>query len=400
MTQVTPASRAEDEFRRRMGGPPDEIAVAPGRVNLIGDHVDYAGGVVMPVAIDCCTAVAVSGDRGTSDGMSRIHAVDLDRECEIDFGRIQTPRPAGTPDAFLNYITGPIEQLRGSGLSIPRMDLVITSSVPMGGGLSSSAALEVAVLLGVRTLLGRPASPLELALEAQRAEHEQAGTPCGIMDMYVSAAAHAGHACMIDCMTHDLRQVRMPSADTAVLMVTDTKTRHELNDGAYASRRRQCEEAAKILGVELLGQASVDQVRGAGLPDEIESRACHVVEEIARVRCFAEALESDDLERAGEAMFASHDSLRDLYEVSCPELDLLVDTARSHRDRGVYGSRMTGGGFGGCTVTLCRKEAVDDLRDAFMEKFRSAFGHEPDSFITSAGAGAHVVAGRSDTKDS
>jgi galactokinase len=145
--------------------------------------------------------------------------------------------------------------------------------------------------------------------------------------------------------------------------------------------------------VDLLGQASVLQVQDSELPGVIGSRARHVVEEIQRVRRFAEALEVRDLETAGEAMFASHASLRDLYEVSCPELDLLVETASTYRDRGVYGSRMTGGGFGGCTVTLCSREAVDDLQTAFMNDFKNEFGREPDSFITGAGAGAHVIQG-------
>ncbi|MDG2031262.1 MAG: galactokinase [Phycisphaerales bacterium] len=391
MSPPSPASSAKKTYDRRFGRSPELIAIAPGRVNLIGDHVDYAGGLVMPMAIDCCTAVAVGRDPEATDEPSVIVAADLDVECKIDLGEIQSPRQPGTPDAFLNYVTGPLEQIRKAGVSLPRMDLVIASSVPMGGGLSSSAALEIAVLLAVRTLLERKTSPLELALEAQRAEHEQAGTPCGIMDMYVSAAARPGHACMIDCMTNELRQVRMPPEDEAVVMVTDTRTRHELNDGAYATRREQCEEAARMLGVDLLGQASIAQVHEAGLPGTIDSRARHVVEEIARVLDFAGALERGDLETAGDTMFSSHDSLRDLYEVSCPELDLLVETARDHRGRGVYGSRMTGGGFGGCTVTLCRKEFVDELETAFRTAFQDAFGHEPESFITSAGAGAHVM---------
>ena len=248
MSPPSPASSAKKTYDRRFGRSPELIAIAPGRVNLIGDHVDYAGGLVMPMAIDCCTAVAVGRDPEATDEPSVIVAADLDVECKIDLGEIQSPRQPGTPDAFLNYVTGPLEQIRKAGVSLPRMDLVIASSVPMGGGLSSSAALEIAVLLAVRTLLERKTSPLELALEAQRAEHEQAGTPCGIMDMYVSAAARPGHACMIDCMTNELRQVRMPPEDEAVVMVTDTRTRHELNDGAYATRREQCEEAARMLG--------------------------------------------------------------------------------------------------------------------------------------------------------
>jgi galactokinase len=291
----------------------------------------------------------------------------------------------------VNYVRGPIEQLRTTGLVIPQLSMTIASSIPMGGGLSSSAALEVAILLGVRDLLEQPAEPLAIALEAQEAEHAYAGTPCGIMDMYVSAAARAGNACLIDCATNALTLVPMPSEEQAIVLITDTATRHELSTGAYAERRRDCEEAARILGVSLLGQASIDDVRNAALPDAIAPRARHVVEEIQRVLDFAEVIRNGDLAAAGTLMFESHESLRTLFEVSCPELDLLVDIAKSLSGKGVFGCRMTGGGFGGCTVTLCTREAVPALMDAFEKGFSDRFGRDAPSFATRAADGARVI---------
>ena len=388
--QDASTSRVQSAFRKRFGADPGITAVAPGRVNLIGDHVDYAGGLVLPIAIDRTTSVAIAERDEAGDAASRILAVDLDREIERDLSTPADPEPDGGGNTFANYVIGPIEQLREAGLRIPKMDIAIASSVPMGGGLSSSAALEVAVLLGIRRLIDVDADPLTLALEARRAEHRHAGTPCGIMDMYVSAAARRGHACLIDCATNALRQIPLPSEEEAVIMVTDTGTRHELNEGAYAERRRSCEEAAKALGHSLLGEASVDEVRRSDLPEPIRSRALHVVEEIARVLEFVESIERGALENAGRMMFESHASLRDLFEVSCPELDLLVDIATRREQDGVLGARMTGGGFGGCVVTLCRPDRAGDLQKLYEREFQKAFGRPPRSFMTTASAGAHA----------
>lgn len=387
MERNDPVDRARAIFRQRHGRAPDVIAVAPGRVNLIGDHVDYAGGLVLPIAIERRTAVAI-GLGPSDDGLSRISAAEISEERALDLAKPRTPAPPDGPDAFLNYVAGPIDELRRGGLEVPRMDLVITSTIPMGGGLSSSAALEVAVLLGVRHLAGRPVDVLELAREAQRSEHRQAGTPCGIMDMYVSAAARSGHACLIDCRDDSLRRIPMPPSGDAVVLVLDTSTRHELSDGGYASRRADCEEARTRLDIEFLSEADPRLIESADLPERVRRRARHVVGETARVAGFSAALESGDLRTAGELMFESHRSLRDLFEVSCPELDLLVAVAEAHRDRGVLGSRMTGGGFGGCTVTLLEPEAVPGFLSDACGAFVARFGHEPASFVTGAANGA------------
>lgn len=374
-----------------IGGEPDVIAIAPGRVNLIGDHVDYAGGQVLPIAIERSTAVAIAPTQDPDANVSRIYAIEFDQTTEVDLTHPVPPRPHDSSSAFLNYICGPIEQIRATGVEIPQLDMTIASSVPMGGGLSSSAALEVSVLLGMRTLLACPVAPLELTLEAQRAEHTYAGTPCGIMDMYVSVAARAGHACLIDCVSNTLRQISMPSEQKAIVLVTDTATRHALSDGAYADRRKECEEAARSLGVNLLGEATIAQVQQASLPDPIARRARHVIEEIQRVSEFARTLEESDLEMAGSLMFESHESLRTQFEVSCSELDLLVETAMKFRGQGLYGCRMTGGGFGGCTVTLCTKESAPMIAEGYSSAFVEAFGRPAVSFTTRAADGAIVV---------
>jgi galactokinase len=275
-------------------------------------------------------------------------------------------------------------------LELPEVNLVVASDVPMGGGLSSSAALEVAVLLAMRELLGERTDSLTLALEAQRAEHDFAGTPCGIMDMYVSAAAQANNACLIDCRDNSLAQVRVPSENDVVFLVTDTQTRHALADGAYAERRQACEAAAQALGECHLAENTIEKINRSSLDDTQRDAALHVVGETNRVRAFAAALADGELATAGTLMFESHESLATLFNVSCAELDLLVDTARGLTDAGVFGARMTGGGFGGSTITLCKPEAAAQVADHYATQFAKTFGTDCISFSTRPAAGARV----------
>ena len=386
-----PTTKSLHAFRSLYGREPEILVRAPGRVNLIGDHVDYAGGMVMPIAIELQTVIALARQDGRSTTGSRFHSVDLERTETIDLGTPVPALPRDSKGSFVNYVIGPIEQIRSKGHVIPAMDMTIASSIPMGGGLSSSAALEVGVILAMRTLLGAPSNPLEIALEAQQAEHDHAGTPCGIMDMYVSAAARSGHASLIDCRTNELRHVKMPDEEDAIVLITDTTVRHTLNDGAYSRRREACEKALESMGGSYLSEATVDAIAGSALSDEVARRARHVVEETERVRRFAHALERKDLEEAGALMFESHESLTSLYEVSCPELDLLVNVAEGWRGKGVHGSRMTGGGFGGCTVTLCRPDAVDGITHAFEKAFEEAFARKPVFHVSRAAAGASIL---------
>ena len=377
------ADRVHRAFMETQGVEPELISIAPGRVNLIGDHVDYVGGVVLPIAIQRHTAIAIGP---ATEGPA----------CSIDFldvdGALDRALIPGEPmdRTELDYIRGPIEQLSKAGIETPPLKLVVSSTIPMGAGLSSSAALQVAVLLGIRSLVHSPATPLELALEAQRSEHA-IGTPCGLMDMYVSAAAEKDHACLIDCKENHLEQIPMPSDRDVVFIITDTGVRHDLRDGSYATRRSECEEASRILGHDLLSDATHDHLESAPLSDVLKRRAKHVLTENDRVRSFAAAMSRGDLASAGQCMFESHESLKDDFEVSCPQLDLIVALADEMKSRGIYGCRMTGGGFGGCTITMCSPGFQEEFEAIVAEKFHQRFGSRPLSMESRPADGAHVV---------
>lgn len=379
------AERVIDSFVKTRGERPELTSLAPGRVNLIGDHVDYVGGVVLPIAIQRDTAVGIG--RLAPGSTTSVDFLDID-------GGTNLSLVAGSPmdGSALDYIRGPLAQLAGSGLDVPPLKLVVASTIPMGAGLSSSAALQVAVLFGVRSLMNSPASALDIALEAQRSEHA-IGTPCGLMDMYVSAAAEKDHACLIDCKHNRLKQVPLPGSEEVVFMITDTGVRHDLRDGSYANRRRECEEAARILQHDLLSDAGLPELEAATLEPTLRRRAMHVITENARVRRFADSMARNDLAEAGRCMFESHASLRDDFEVSCPELDLIVDLARSMTDRGVHGCRMTGGGFGGCTITMCAPGAREEFETMISDHFLEAFGRRPSSMESRPAAGAHLLEG-------
>ena len=369
---------------------PEVIVRAPGRVNLIGEHIDYNGGSVLPIAIDHATIVAAG--RSDADGRSLdVNALDVGRRNVIEDLMSHRPRGHDSEDGHLEYIIGPLKILLEKGIDPCPMNCTISSDIPIGAGLSSSAALEVGMLLAARTLADQPATSVTLAEEAMESEHRFAGTPCGIMDMFVSAAARAGHACLIDCLRRTCRQIRLPDPDRLRIVITDTGVRHALADGAYADRRHACEASARRLGVGSLSEIEASEFDEQALPPDIRSRARHVITEIDRVDRFVEALEEDDLDRAGTILSASHRSLRDDFEVSCPELDFTVTVADALLGTGVHGSRMTGGGFGGCVVSLCHPRAVETFRSTLTPAYESRFGRRPRIFETDAGPGAALL---------
>ena len=379
--------KAVETYRRTHRSMPEVIVRAPGRVNLIGEHIDYNGGSVLPIAIDHATIVAAG--RSDADGRSvEVNALDVGRRNVIEDLPAHHPRGHDSEDGHLDYIIGPLKILLEKGIDPRPMNCTISSDIPIGAGLSSSAALEVGMLLAARTLVGRSADPKTLAEEAMESEHRFAGTPCGIMDMFVSAAAESGHACLIDCIRRTCRQITLPDSDRLRIVITDTGVRHALADGAYADRRHACETSARLLGVGSLSEVTRSEFDEGALPKDIRSRARHVITEIDRVDRFIEALEAEDLPLAGNILGESHRSLRDDYEVSCPELDMIVEVADSLVDAGVYGSRMTGGGFGGCVVSLCDPNAVEPLRSALSSAYQSRYGRPPSIFETDAGPGA------------
>jgi len=381
--------RVDAVFRDLFGRSPVVAAAAPGRVNLIGEHVDYCGGFVLPMAIERETVMAASPrPMAAGEPVARVHSMAFQETVELPLV------PAGGPTAgspgWSRYVAGVIAGFLDRGATIPSFDAVVDSTVPLGGGLSSSASLEVAMATLLAALADHAISPLDLALLCQRAEHEFAGVPCGVMDQCASALCTADHLLLLDCRSLDSVQVPFHRPDLLVL-VTNSNVRHALDDGGYAARRADCERAATILGVASLREAALVQVEASrGALGEIGfRRARHVVTEIARTQAAATALTHGRWDDMGELMAESHASLRDDFEVSCPELDLLVELAAS--ERGVIGTRMTGGGFGGCTVTVVEAARAEAVMATVTRGYRLETGRECTPFTTRPAAGARLL---------
>ena len=371
-------------FRESFGRDASHAASAPGRVNLIGEHTDYNDGFVLPLAIDRRVFV-VAAPR--DDDTVCVRSTGVSGEMLLN---LREPGGPGKP-AWGNYVRGPIALAANEGWSTRGFDAMVHSTVPAGGGLSSSAALEVATLTLVESLAGKPMDPVQRALLAQKAEHEYAGVPCGIMDQYASSLGRTGHALLIDCRDQSARQVALDDPEVVVLII-NSKVKHALNGGEYAQRRHECELAADTLQVQALRDASLDQLEAARSSlDAIRyRRARHVITENQRTLDAADALARRDYGTVGDLMFASHASLRDDFEVSTFELDRLVALAESRREDGVIGSRMTGGGFGGCTVTLVRRSRVEAVMERICVEYRQATGIDPEAFVTTPSRGATV----------
>ncbi|MEM7235385.1 MAG: galactokinase [Planctomycetota bacterium] len=375
------APEARRSFRERYGTPPEFLVAAPGRVNLIGEHIDYCDGFVLPMAIDRYTLVAAA--RSTDDDIE-VHAHDLG-ETE----RIDRNRRVARPGHWSSYVEGVVDGVIRSGLHVPPLRLQITSTVPVGGGLSSSAALEVATATLLEVVTGHTYAPAEKALLCQKAEHAFAGVPCGIMDQFSSVFGEADHLLLLDCRSQKVEPIPFSSNDISIL-IANSNVSHELASGEYAARRSDCESAVHQLGVSSLRDlppADLAQVESQLAPREFR-RVRHVVKEIERTQRTAEAVRQSDWARAGKLMYESHDSLQHDFEVSCHELDILVAQAKA---AGVIGSRMTGGGFGGCTVSLVPTEDVPSVAKAIANSYREETGIEATMFVTRPSRGAHVI---------
>ena len=363
---------------------------APGRVNLIGEHTDYNDGFVFPMAIEPQVLLAC---RSRDDGEVRLGSSAFPGEI-VSFS-VQAKIAPGEP-AWANYSRGVAAEMLAAGIPLTGMEALIDNTLPVGGGLSSSAAIEVATAQAFLTLAGLKMDPARVALLCQKAEHEYAGVPVGIMDQTIVAMGRANHAMLLDC--RDLSKKFVPIDDRELrVVIVNSMVKHELTGGEYAKRRRECEEGVAFFrretpSVRALRDVTPRQLESARqhLPHVVYTRCRHVITENARTTEAAAALGRRDYERAGELMRESHRSLRDDYEVSVPELDLLVEEAM--KVKGVYGSRMTGGGFGGCTVSLVQPRAVDALVEHVRRAYRqSPFGKTPDVYVTRATAGATVL---------
>lgn len=367
---------------------PTGVWSAPGRVNLIGEHTDYNGGLALPIALPQRTRCAASA---RDDDTLRIHSLQSDSSVEVSIDDVA----AGHPGDWTAYVAGVVWSLRQAGYAVRGLDVVVDGQVPLGAGLSSSAALECAVAAAASDLFGlglleSPEGRGVLAAACQRAENDIAGAPTGGMDQAAAMHCTPANALRLDCLDGATSQVPFDlSAHGLTLLVTDTRASHALADGQYGARRDSCEKAAEILGVEFLREVDPSALDNAlaRLPDdELRRRIRHVVTEIARVDEVVAALGRDDLAEVGRLFVASHESLRDDYEVSCTELDLVVDTAMSH---GALGARMTGGGFGGSAIALVAIGDVDRVSAAIADAFANAQLTAPVSFSVTASGPAH-----------
>ena len=368
-------------FRERFGTSA-RIFRAPGRVNLIGEHTDYNDGFVMPMAIGFYTWVAGAT---REDRVLEAYSEHFDEKCTLSLDAL----PGPSRNHWSDFIRGVAATLQATGHRLSGANLFIHGEVPLGAGLSSSASLEVAVALALTSLSAIEVPRLDLVKLCQAAEHEYVGTRCGIMDQFVAGFAVAAHAMLLDCRSLEYQLLPIPS--DLRIVVCNSMVRHELSSGEYNRRREDCETGVELLRAHLPGIRALRDVTVGDLeeyksllPERVYRRCRHVVTENRRTLAAARALRSRDFEGFGGLMRESHASLRDDYEVSCRELDLLVELVGPElvgSEPGLYGARMTGGGFGGCTVNLIRAECADPFKAHIAAAYRQKTGIEPDIYV-------------------
>lgn len=366
------------QFQSHFGGTRDlSVVMAPGRVNLIGEYTDFNDGFVLPMTVDRGVYIGI---RPRSDNHVAIISLKFNETVTFDLGTFEQPKPGH----WSCYVLGVVEELRLLGLIPSGFEAVIDGNLNLGAGLSSSAAVETAAALALQTIFKFTMPRVDIAALCQRVEHRYAGVMCGIMDQFASGLGRADHALMLDCRSLSYVDIPVTLGDHRIVIIS-SEVKRELAASAYNERRAQCEEGVALFkqydpSVRALRDVTLDQVNAhaSELSDIVRRRCIHVVSENMRVLNASAALGAGHLEEFGALMNASHQSLRDDFEVSCAELDCLVDIAQ-HTD-GVLGSRMTGAGFGGCTVTLIHSDAIDSLK-ARLSAYREHFGLNPGIFV-------------------
>ena len=373
-------SRVTAEFTQRFGSPPSAIVRAPGRVNLIGEHTDYNDGFVLPMAIDRAIWIAL---RPRPDRLVAAHSLDFGETAEFDLDRLEKQ------SGWVEYLKGVAWVLQDAGYTLIGFDAVVVGDVPIGAGLSSSAAWELAAARAFSVTSGFAWDAVKMALLSQRAENQWVGVNCGIMDQMISAAGQANHALLIDCRSLETQAVPLPP--NTVVIVLDTATRRGLVDSAYNERRSQCETVAQFFGVTALRDVTLDQLNEKH--DQLDRvayrRARHVIGENDRTLQAAEVMKRGEASELGQLMQLSHMSLRDDFEVSSRELNIMVECAE--HQAGCYGARMTGAGFGGCAVALVRQDAAEAFSAAVAAAYQAATGLTPNITICTATNGAEIV---------
>jgi|SRR5450432_133645 len=375
-----------EQFRGKFGQSP-QVYAAPGRVNLIGEHTDYNDGFVMPAAIGFSTQVAIAGRH---DRKLLIHSENYSEQVEFDLENL----PASRAGHWSDYALGVAEMIVQSGVRLPGANVMISGNVPQGAGLSSSASIEVAFGYALLDLAGQAIDLTKLALLSQRAENEFVGAKCGIMDQFVSTHGKRDQALLLDCRSLDYRLLPLAGVP---LVISNTMVKHSLSQGEYNARREECELGVRTLSKHLPGVRALRDVTMADLKKfgnelsvTVLRRCRHVVSENERVLRAADALDAGNLAAFGDGMRQSHRSLRDDFEVSSAELDLMVELGE--RVDGVYGTRMTGGGFGGCTISLIRDKSVEEFRRSVSEGYELATGRKPEIYVCSAADGVGKIA--------
>ncbi len=388
-----PKNLAIQTFQQKFGAPPAFVARAPGRVNLLGEHVDYNDGFVLPAAIDRATYLAFSP---AASGETRLYAADFNESACFTPETLESKtEPDGKAMAeWARYPAGVMWALNRASLDTPALNGVFSSDVPRGSGLSSSASVEMSFGVAWQKLGGWEITPMRMAQLGQQAENGYVGVNCGIMDQFASACGEAGRLLYLDCRS--LSWQTMPLPDDISIVVADTSIRRKLTTGEYNRRREACETAVRLLkehlpGITALRDVSLEDFNRlcVTLPEEVEMRARHIVTEIERSRQAIPLLESGNLARFGGLMNECHLSLRDLYQVSCPELDVMAMLAQSIP--GCYGARLTGAGFGGCTVNLVKNEHTSAFAQDLTQKYTEITGLQPEIYICRASAGAGLV---------
>ncbi|WP_281227147.1 galactokinase [Flavobacterium aquiphilum] len=378
--------KTTDSFQEKFGSAPEKVVLSPGRINIIGEHIDYNDGYVLPAAIDKIICFAFAKNNTNT---SRIIALDLNDEFEIDV----TAEVKLDDNAWTNYIRGIINQLKINGFKFEGVNCVFSSNIPVGSGLSSSAALECGFLFGLNDLFNLNIKPIDIALLGQKSEH-WVGIKCGIMDQFSSVMGLEDKVIRIDCKTLEYEYHNADFNDYSLILF-DSNVKHSLMTSAYNERRQQCEEGIAIVKSnfpEIKSFRDCTEQTIIDLKDKMSHdvfrRSLFVVKEINRVIQACEALDNGNIELLGELMFATHEGLSKDYEVSCEELDLLVDLAKA--ETAVIGSRLMGGGFGGCTINLVKKGQEQQIKDKFSKLYKEAFDIELKIYDVKIGNGTSL----------
>ena len=374
-------------FQKLFGRQPQWITRAPGRVNLIGEHTDYNNGLVLPMAIERETTVYAAPN---DSNVVNVCTTSLNATASIDLRYPVTRNPKAD---WLNYLRGVIAGFLNSGRVLRGFDALVHSTVPLGAGLSSSAALEVSFATLLEVIAQEPLSQVDKILLCQAAEHDYVGTPCGLMDQFISTVGRKDHLLLLDCRSRQAQHIEFADSSVSILII-NSNVKHQLSSSEYPLRRTQCELAAQQLSVPSLREASAIHLQEARnfLDPVAFRRARHVIGEIARTSQMVERVRHRDWRNAGLLMYESHESLQKDFEVSCPELDAIVASARNIGvDGGLYGCRMTGGGFGGCAVALIEASAESSISRSLSQEYARTAGITPVIFSSRPAQGASIV---------